>query len=93
MLQIEMQRPIGRLSVNVPEVVDEEVDEDVGPWSTREAFLLFDWWPPGREKPDYGDEASIGPHPQAQSFGGFTHPRNAECFGQQLSVIRDEVDI
>lgn len=92
MLQIEMQRPPGRLSINVPEIV-EKVDEDVGPWSTREAFLLFDWWPPGREKPNYGEEASVGPHPQAQSFGGFTHPRNAECFGQQLSVIRDGVDI
>jgi hypothetical protein len=92
MLQIEVQRPIGQLSINVPEIVD-EVDEDVGPWSTREAFLLFDYWPPGREKPDYGDEARVGPHPQAQSFGGFTHPRNAECFGQQLSVIRDGVDI
>ena len=91
MLQVEMQRPIGKLSLNVPEVVGEEVDTDVGPWSTREAFLLFDWWPPGREKPDYG--CTIEPRIQEQSFGGFTHPRNAAGFGQLHRVIRDGIDI
>ena len=93
MLQVEMQRPIGKLSVNVPEIVDEEVDMDIGPWSTREAFLLFDWWPPGREKPDYGSSVEHRPQPEEQSFAGFTHPRHADGFGQLHSVIRDGIDI
>lgn len=91
MLQIEMQRPIGRFSVNVPEIVDEKDDKDVGPWSSREAFLLFDWWPPGRQKPDYGH--AIEHHLPQQSFGGFTHPRNAESFGELHGVIRNGIDI
>lgn len=35
---------------------------DTGPWSTDEAFILFDWWPPGRQKPDYGEleDAELG---------------------------------
>ncbi|KAJ9654770.1 hypothetical protein H2198_006209 [Neophaeococcomyces mojaviensis] len=31
---------------------------DTGAWTTTEAFLLFDWWPPGKEKPDYGQETT-----------------------------------
>lgn len=25
-----------------------------GPWTMNESFLLFDWWPRGKQKPDYG---------------------------------------
>lgn len=39
-----------------PAIVDgpPPVVVDTGPWTTTEAFLLFDWWPSGRQKPDYG---------------------------------------
>lgn len=33
---------------------------DAGPWTTTEAFLLFDWWPPGKQKPDYGQGTQPG---------------------------------
>jgi hypothetical protein len=33
----------------IPEILDES-----GPWTTREAFLLFEKWPSGKTKPDYG---------------------------------------
>lgn len=29
---------------------EQEVKQDTGPWSKTEAFLLFDWFPPGRER-------------------------------------------
>ncbi|KAK5086215.1 hypothetical protein LTR70_000001 [Exophiala xenobiotica] len=35
---------------------------DAGPWTTTEAFLLFDWWPPGKQKPDYGQDTQAGPN-------------------------------
>jgi hypothetical protein len=39
---------------------EEEDTEDRGPWSKAEAYLLFDWFPPGREKVvlDAGEELS-----------------------------------
>lgn len=27
---------------------------ETGPWTTKESFLLFDWWPRNKQKPDYG---------------------------------------
>jgi len=30
------------------------VEIETGPWTTAEAVLLFDWWPPGRKRPDLG---------------------------------------
>jgi len=33
---------------------------DAGPWTTTEAFLLFDRWPPGKQKPDYGQGTQAG---------------------------------
>jgi hypothetical protein len=88
MLQIEKQREIGR---NVTPVVHEEEDSDTGPWSEREAFLLFDWWPPGRAKPDHADIDVE--EEQERPMTGFMHPRNAESFGQYQDVIRDGIDI
>ena len=42
--------------------------EETGPWTTAEAYLLFEWWPPGKKKPGYGapaytelDSARCGP--------------------------------
>lgn len=32
--------------------------EESGPWTSTEAFLLFDWWPPGRQKPPYAADTS-----------------------------------
>jgi hypothetical protein len=29
------------------------VEAVFGPWSEPEAYLLFDWWPPGKEKPSF----------------------------------------
>lgn len=90
MLQIEMQRPIGRnVNVNVPEVV---VDEDVGPWSEREAYLLFHWWPEGRMRPEYGCGVEKEMEKEKQGLRGFMHPREWEG-GGAVGVIRDGVDI
>jgi hypothetical protein len=89
MLQVEMQRPIGRVNVdvNVPKIVEQAKDEDTGPWSEREAYLLFEWWPEGRVRPDYGNGVVevLEREKQGRGFGGFMHPRDA--------VIRDGVDI
>ena len=45
------------------EPIQEEVGE-TGPWTTAEAFLLFEWWPAGKAKPDHGvpvnTEVNIG---------------------------------
>ena len=88
-LQVEMRRPTGRTCANVPEIIQEEGDGDTGPWSSREAFLLFDWWPPGHQKPDY-----------ARGADGFVRPRNvfqhtstAVTGFRSAGVIRDGVDI
>lgn len=88
MPQIEKQREIGR---DIPAAVHEEEDSDAGPWSEREAFLLFDWWPPGRAKPDHADIDVE--EEQDRPMTGFMHPRNAESFGQYQGVIRDGIDI
>ncbi|KIW47109.1 uncharacterized protein PV06_02709 [Exophiala oligosperma] len=31
----------------------QDQEGQTGPWTSDEAFLLFDWWPPGMEKPEY----------------------------------------
>ncbi|KIW10237.1 hypothetical protein PV08_11199 [Exophiala spinifera] len=31
----------------------QDQEGQTGPWTSDEAFLLFDWWPPGIEKPEY----------------------------------------
>jgi Protein of unknown function (DUF2439) len=33
--------------------VDAAVEAGFDPWSAPEAYLLFDWWPPGKEKPSF----------------------------------------
>lgn len=43
------------LATKPPVAVDAPVEES-GPWTSTEAFLLFDWWPPGRQKPAYHDK-------------------------------------
>lgn len=90
MLQIEKLRPIGDI---IPAVTKEEEDARAGPWSAREAFLLFDWWPPGRQKPEYAEAHDDVEKVQERPITGFMHPRNAECFGQCQGVIRDGIDI
>jgi len=65
---------------------------ETGPWTTIEAFLLFDWWPPGREKPDYG----VLPPPQAvKRSGGEEQKRrnHAPGFQSARTVRRDGVDM
>jgi len=46
--------PAGVLPVATPSTAD------AGPWTATEAFLLFDWWPPGKQKPDYGQGTASG---------------------------------
>jgi Protein of unknown function (DUF2439) len=40
---------------------EDDAIQESGPWTGVEAFLLFDWWPPGREKPQYGETAQRMP--------------------------------
>lgn len=32
----------------------QQEDDETGPWTAIEAYLLFDSWPVGKQKPDYG---------------------------------------
>jgi hypothetical protein len=41
------------------ESIQEEVGE-TGPWTSIEAYLLFEWWPPGKTKPNYGVPEDTG---------------------------------
>ena len=38
---------------------DDETLDDKGPWSKAEAYLLFDWFPPGRNKLALGNVEEI----------------------------------
>jgi hypothetical protein len=38
---------------------DDETSDDKGPWSKAEAYLLFDWFPPGRNKLALGNVEEI----------------------------------
>ncbi|KAL2432467.1 hypothetical protein ABEF95_011280 [Exophiala dermatitidis] len=40
--------------------VQERSKGEVGPWTSEEAFLLFDWWPPDKEKPEFWDHVNLG---------------------------------
>jgi len=44
---------------------EDDAIHESGPWTGVEAFLLFDWWPPGREKPQYGETAQGMPENNA----------------------------
>lgn len=55
--------------------------EDSGPWTSTEAFLLFDRWPPGRQKPSYVTATSLQSNVLASGNSG-TGGRN----GQGLST-------
>lgn len=45
----------------IPETTTEYIPvEESGPWTSTEAFLLFDWWPPGRQKPPYAVNTTSG---------------------------------
>lgn len=46
-----------------------EQNDDRGPWSKAEAFDLFDFWPPGMEKPVYGDGSEKHPRPPERDRG------------------------
>jgi hypothetical protein len=37
-----------------PSITPAAVEASFDPWSEPEAYLLFDWWPPGKEKPSFG---------------------------------------
>ena len=51
----------------------EEPEEDLGPWSKNEAYLLFDWWPPGREKPIHDAESETGERSKVVKPGTSCH--------------------
>lgn len=53
--------------------------QEQGPWTSVEAFLLFDWWPPNRQKPQFdGPLEAIQP--------AFNAPKNPSCF---ITTARD----
>ena len=41
-------------SVSIGMVVPDQEASETGPWTSKEAFLLFDIWPSAKIKPDYG---------------------------------------
>lgn len=67
---------VGKRDSPIPEESDVDDDDDdnyheinrteeQGPW-TRESMFLFDWWPPGREKPSLvrAEESTANPVPE-----------------------------
>lgn len=51
--------------------------EESGPWTSTEAFLLFDWWPPGRPKPAYAaNTTAIGALDRAESSSANRNEQN-----------------
>ena len=75
-------------SIDVVEPVAETGES--GPWTSAEAFLLFEWWPPGKQKPDYGGQPNYGNgfkggrRDEVSALGGITSARD---------MIRDDVNV
>jgi hypothetical protein len=71
-----------------PTSVHEGGKDEQGPWTSEEAFLLFDWWPPSLEKPAFWDAAAAAvaskplPHqpPAAGPGNAFPPIRTARQF-------------
>jgi hypothetical protein len=68
---------------------NETGESEIGPWTTEEAFLLFDWWPPAIQKPDYWHDAGEPPAQlerptKKQGFGGITTARQ---------FLRDDMNV
>ena len=75
-------------SIDVVEPVAETGES--GPWTSTEAFLLFEWWPPGKQKPYYGGQPNYGNgfkggrRDEISALGGITSARD---------MIRDDVNV
>ena len=75
-------------SIDVVEPVAEAGES--GPWTSTEAFLLFEWWPPCKQKPDYGGRPNYGNgfkggrRDEISALGGITSARD---------MIRDDVNV
>jgi hypothetical protein len=62
---------------------------ETGPWTLEEAFLLFDWWPPEMERPEYWQAAEEAPARGKmpainQGFAGITTARQ---------FLRDDMNV
>ncbi|KAL2402407.1 hypothetical protein ABEF95_000903 [Exophiala dermatitidis] len=69
---------------------------EVGPWTSEEAFLLFDWWPPDKEKPEFWDRANLGDTGNTVPPGGVARAvqggaRSGITTARQF--LRDEINV
>ena len=86
-----MRQPPQIASVTSIDVVQPVAEAgETGPWTSTEAFLLFEWWPPGKQKPDYGQQPKYGigfgggRRDEISALGGITSARD---------MIRDVVNV
>ena len=52
----DMDTPVGAAPLRIePDTgtVSKSGKDESGPWTEMEAYVLFDWWPPNRQKPSY----------------------------------------
>lgn len=63
---------------------------EVGPWTAEEAFLLFDWWPPDKEKPSFWDAHMDKPSAQTVVSGPGRGCHAGITTARQF--LRDDVD-
>ncbi len=59
---------------------------ETGAWTTVEAYLLFEWWPPGKTRPDYG-----APCYTDVQAGQFAPGRAAITTARDM--LRDEINV
>ena len=86
-----MRQPPQIVSVASVDVIEPMAGAgETGPWTSSEAFLLFEWWPPGKQKPDYGQQPNYGNafrggrRDEISALGGITSARD---------MIRDEINV
>jgi hypothetical protein len=63
----------------------QQSEQDTGPWTTTEAYLLFESWPAGKVKPDYGVAAP------SELRAGQTRVMRAIISARDM--LQDEIDV
>lgn len=75
---------------NLPGHVEEPSNGPTGPWTAEEAFLLFDWWPDGLDRPSFWPAKRDGTMPGAMPGAGAGF-RSGITTARQF--LRDDVNV
>ncbi|EXJ80377.1 hypothetical protein A1O1_08521 [Capronia coronata CBS 617.96] len=86
-------------TVALDKQLDNEADQDMeelpkgetGPWTAEEAFLLFDWWPPEKQKPEFWDALVNKPSVRAAVPGPGQGGRTGITTARQF--LRDDINV